>query len=438
LRKFLVTLALSAFAAFGAQAAPREFLSGYVGVVPPNAGDQAKTYFDRPEVRRLLAVLENGGIAETAAANMLAGSDTHLSDLERLRLVRDANGTVRLGFPYFTASDVALIHAVAEKYLPGLIAAYKAREAALDTILARYPVASVDRKRLAFVMLAGFSLNWDALDLLTDRKYREPFLVEGDSWHYGFWASEVVPDYSYKGYYWGSSSFPADNINLTPPLDFTFSSFGDPGSDPRMSFPDLLAMPEQDMTPPVRAAAEKLGLHDDNTMNLGLKSVVGLDRARSFGAILFAMRAGATTRGNICAALAAADAADCDGELGLLAAAGYAKVSDDGNWALLVPVFDATDKPMLDAALALSRSVIANWLKQNYSPMRREMLRLTAVRQGIPFPELFSQIWHELFGLATRDLVTEGMIEDPRGSGVVWQGSVPTVWRTSIFQHDWQ
>jgi hypothetical protein len=437
MRKFLLML-MVLFAAGNAHAAPREFFSGYVGTIPPAKEDQAKTYFDRPEVRRLLAALENGGILETAAANMLAGTDTHLADLERLHLVRDANGTVRLGFPYFTASDIALIHEVADKYLPTLITAYKTRQTDFDTILARYPVASVDRKRLAFVLLAGFSLNWDALDLLADKKYRVPMLVQGPGWQYGFWASEDVPGYSYKGYYWGSSSFPADNYNFNPPLDFTFSSFGDPYADPRMNFPDLLALPPEQMTPAVKDAATALGLRDDNSFDLDLKNVVGLTRAREFGTILFAMRAGAETKDKLCADLAADDANDCDGALGLLAAAGYAKPSADGNWTLLVPVFDTSDRSMLNSALALSRRAISEWLAQNYTPMRRDLLRLTAVRQGIPYPAMYSQIWHELFGLATRDLVAEGMIEDPRGPNAVWPGSIPAVWRTSIYHHAWQ
>ena len=438
MHKFLVMLAMSLCAAFSVQAAPREFFSGYIGTVPPAKEDQAKTYFDRPEVRRLLAALENGGVLETAAANMLAGTDTQLADLERLHLVRNDKGTVRLGFPYFTASDILLIHQVADKYVPVLIAAYKARAADLDTILARYPVASVDRKRLAFVVLAGFSLNWDALDLLTDKKYRQPMLVQGAGWQYGFWASEDVPGYSYKGYYWGSSSFPADAYNLTPPLDFTFSSFGDPYSDPRMNFPDLLALPPDQMTPDIKAAAAALGLRDDNTLNFGLKNVVGLVRGRDFGAILFAMRAGAQTKDKLCADLPPEDANDCDGELALLAAAGYAKSNADGNWTLLVPVFDASDRPMLNSALALSRGVISDWLAQNYTPMRRELFRLTAVRQGIPYPAMYGQIWHELFGLATHDLVAEGMIEDPRAANAVWPGSIPAVWRTSLYHHNWQ
>jgi hypothetical protein len=93
---------------------------------------------------------------------------------------------------------------------------------------------------------------------------------------------------------------------------------------------------------------------------------------------------------------------------------------------------------MLDAALAFNRGIVTAWLAQNYAPMHRELLRLTAVRQGIPYPALFSQIWHEIFGLATRDLAASGMIDDPRGGGTPWPGSIPVVWRTSLYRHQWQ
>ena len=166
-----------------------------------------------------------------------------------------------------------------------------------------------------------------------------------------------------------------------------------------MNFPDLLALPPEQMTPAIKDAVTALGLRDDDSLGFGLKNVVGLTRARDFGAILFAMRDGARTKDKLCAALPPEDANDCDGELGLLATAGYAKPTADGNWMLLVPVFDASDRPMLNSALALSRSVITDWLAQNYGPMRRELFRLTAVRQGIPYTAMYSQIWHELFGL---------------------------------------
>jgi hypothetical protein len=435
-RSVLAASALVLFAACGAQA--REFYTGYTGTVPPAKEDQAKTYFYRPEVQRLLGALENGPVSEVSAAQFFMGTETTITDLERMRLVRSDKGMMRLGFAYFTAADMDLIHATAEKYVPTLVAAFAAQQPALDAVLARYPVASVPKKRLAFVVLAGFSLNWDALGVLAAKKYRQPLLVQGPGWQYSFWASEAVPDYSYKGYYWGSNTFPAGAQNLDPPLDVSFSSFGDPDSDPRMNFPDLFALPQDAMTSTVKDAGEKLGLHDESVLGMDFKHVVGLSRARSLSALLMAMRISANTKDTICAALPPDAASDCDGELGLLVAAGYATQAGDGSYALAIPVFDSADKTMLDSALAMNRKVISNWLTENYGPMHRELFRLSAVRQGVPYPAVFGQIWHELFGLATRQLATQGVIEDPRGPNALWPGSEPAVWRTTLYQHAWQ
>ena len=307
--KLLACVALAfAFAASGPAAAERLFYTGYIGVVPQTPGDQAKTYFDRPEVRHLLAQLETQQVSVASATATLATTQTTLADLERLRLVRESNGVLHIAFPYFTAADMDLIHAVAAKYEPTLVQAYQARTAQLTQIVSQYPVRGVPAKRTAFVLVAGFGLNWDALDLLTQKNWRQPLLIAGPGWQYGFWAAEEVRGFSYTGYYWGSTSFPADAMNLSPPLDFTFSSFGDPTSDPRMNFPDLLAMPETAMSPDVLGAAKTLGLKDDNELGLDLKDVVGLDRGRSLGTLLFALRSGATTRDKLCATLDPADA----------------------------------------------------------------------------------------------------------------------------------
>lgn len=435
---YFLAIVMLAFVGGSAAAAQREFYSGYIGTVPPSPADQARTYFDRPETRRLLQQLETMQVSVAQAEMMLASTQTTLADLERMKLVRESNGYLHIAFPYFTASDMDMIHGVAEKYVPSLVAAFAARAPRIEPLLAAYPVQSVSRKRLAFVLIAGFGLNWDALDLLTQKNYRQPWLIDGAGWHYGFWAAEDLPGYSYRGYYWGSTSFPADALNLTPPLDLTFSSFGDPASDPRMNFPDLLAMPEDQMTPPVHQAAVALGLKDESELGFELKSVVGLSRGRAIGAILFAMRSGESSREKLCAALAADAASDCDGILGLLVASGYAKQAGEDHYALLVPVLDVGDAAMLEAVLAQCREIETGWLAQTYAPMRRELLRLTAVRQGIPYPALFSQIWHEMFGLATRELAASGTIEDPRAPDVVWQGSIPVVWRTAIYHHAWQ
>ena len=413
--------------------AGQAYFSGYVGTLPSSPENLARTYFNRPEVQRLIHTLEQGPIAEREAEERLAGTDTKLADLTRMRLVAVERGRVSIAFADFTAADMRLIHEVAARYVPSLVAEYVSRAPELARILSHYPLASVSRKRLAFALLAGVSLNWDGLRLLSDLGDRKPRLVQGPGWRYSFWASADTPGYSYKGYYWGSSTFPADSINLKPPLDFSFSSFGDPFSDPRMNFPDLFELQPKDMTPQVRKAAKALGLRNDSVLGNTVNDVIGLDRAHGIGAMLFAMRHGARDAAGICATLPHGEHDACRGSLSLLTAAGYIREVRPGSFVLLVPVFDLQDKALANAALALSREAMTVWLNKNYSSIRRDLSGLTALREGVPYPALFTQIWHELFGLTTRELVKGGLIEDPYGPGVAWKGSIPAVWRTAVF-----
>jgi hypothetical protein len=414
----------------------REFYSGYIGTLPQAAEDRAKTFFNRHEVSSLLDEIENGEVTEAQAERRLIGTNTRLSDLKRLHLLRVDSGLMRIDFPYFTARDMKAIHSVAAKYVPGLVSAYRASAGRMNAILQRYPVKSVSSARLGFVLLAGFALNWDALDLLTEEGYRQPLTISGNGWHYGFWAAEAVPGFSYAGYYWGSSSFPAGQVNLKPPLDFTFSSFGDADSDPRMNLPDLLGLPPAQMTPPVRAAAELLGLRDDDALGEPMKNVIGPSRARSIGEVLFAVRSGVDTKAAICVHIS--DASQCEAILELLSASGYLRLDSTPRYVLTVPVLGESDEATVRSFLRLSRGILNDWLKHNYKPMQRELDGLTAVRQGVPYPVLFSQIWHELFGQATRDLAVNGVIENPRAPNATWNGSVPVVWRTRIYRHEWQ
>lgn len=433
LKVLLTSLTCLFLVQINAARAEQAYFAGYAGTLPPSPEDRAKTYFNRHEVRRLIHTLEQGPISEGQAERSLAGTGTKLADLTRMRLVALDRGRVSIAFAYFTAADMRLIHEVAAKYVPSLVTEYGSHATELARILSHYPLASVSRKRLAFVLLAGVSLNWDGLRLLSDLGYRKPRLVQGPGWRYSFWASADTPGYSYKGYYWGSSTFPADSINLNPPLDFSFSSFGDPFSDPRMNFPDLFELQPKDMTPQVRKAAKALGLRNDSVLGNTVSDVIGLDRARGVGAMLFTMRHGARDAAGICATLPHGEHDDCRGSLSLLVAAGYIREVGHGSFVLLVPVFDLQDKPLADAALALSRETMTVWLNKNYSSIRRDLSSLTALRAGVPYPALFTQIWHELFGLTTRELVKRGLIEDPYGPGVAWKGSIPAVWRTAVF-----
>jgi hypothetical protein len=111
----------------------------------------------------------------------------------------------------------------------------------------------------------------------------------------------------------------------------------------------------------------------------------------------------------------------------------YLERGKDQLYHLLIPVFDGIDKKLADQSLALSWQIFSEWLKANYGRMREDLGVLTAMKQGVPFESLFTQIWHEWFGLTTRQLVHAGFMFDPYGKDVTYKGSFPALWRLSLY-----
>jgi len=407
------------------------------GSLPTAAKDLARTYFNAPPVRRLIYRLESGPATRDEVDSALAGSELGAEDLLRVKILSETGGRFRIGFNYFTASDMEAIYRVAAKYVPKLVAGYQAKRGELDRILSSYPAKSVPEQRLAFALIAGMSLNWDGLAVSLERGYRRPILVTGPGWKYSFWASEEVPGHSSRDYIWGSTTFPAGSFNFAVnPVDFTFSSFGDPTSDPRMSFPDLLYLPQTELAGPVRTLAHAIGVIDERRFGMDFKGVLGFELARPVGTMLFALRQEPRTAESLASLVSAEWRDRVPAILDLLAEVQYVEVGQAGRYQLTMPVLDRADGPVTDAALALSRRVITDWLARYYGPMKADLAGLTALRQGVPYESLFTQIWHELFGLATRQLAAAGVIEDARGPAVRYPGSLALVWRSSLYHFD--
>ena len=90
----------------------------------------------------------------------------------------------------------------------------------------------------------------------------------------------------------------------------------------------------------------------------------------------------------------------------------------------------------MSGVLALSRGVMEEWLTATYPAMRARLGTLTAARQGVPFASLFTQIWHEFFGLATRELAQRGLLFDPTSGPGHYGGSFPLLWRRALYDFD--
>jgi hypothetical protein len=336
------------------------YASGYVGSLPSDRALRPDIYFDRPAVRALMLELEPGPLPAARVDVALAGTETSAADLIRTHLLRRDGDRLAIDFAYFSRADMGHIHAVADQRAVTLAQAYAAHQAELARLFSRYDARGVPRGDLAFVVLVGVSLNWDGLALTLERGWRAPRWVEAGAARYGFWAASDAPGRSYEGYYWGSSSFPAGPYNFEPaPADFTFSSFGDPYSDPRMSFPDLFYLPPAELVPDVAARVKRIGLRSETLQGVSVDGVLGFSFARPTASILFALRDGPRGERALAHALSDEDAERLPAILALLQQTRCVRRTKHDRFELTTPVLDRRDERMLRDALSLSRQIMS-------------------------------------------------------------------------------
>lgn len=407
--------------------------SGYFGTPSPEARFQARTYFRDPRIQELLREIGARGSASLERVQRaLAGTGFAVDDLLAVKLLRRQGDEFHIAFNFFTAEDMRQVAAAVDRYAPLLVQGFIAKRDEFTRIYDRYPVKSVDPKKTAFVLIAGFALNWDGLTIASRAGLRKSVIAEGHGWHCAFWAEEGLDDYDIHAYYWGSSTFPVHDFNLPKdPVDYSFSSFGDPYSDPRMNFPDLFLLGPSDLAGPVRKAVEAAGTVHETALGFDLAGVLGLERVRDVGPILFTLRRGPKTEAELAALRSIKGLGPL---LALLQEIEYVEKDGRGRYSLLVPVLDEEDRPMVEASLGLSARIIEEWLTDCYPKMRSDLGALTSLKQGVPFESLFTQIWHEFFGRTTRDLVRTGLLFDPAGPDVKYKLSYPVLWRSSLYR----
>jgi hypothetical protein len=199
-----------------------------------------------------------------------------------------------------------------------------------------------------------------------------------------------------------------------------------------MNLPDLLYLGETDLRPDLRAIVQRLGLVDETFGGIELRHVLGVSRARPLAAILFRLRAGPASQPELESLLDRADRPHAADFLALLGAIGYVR-AQQGRYVLTSVVLDRGDRAMVDHILAGHRRILLQWLQQNYRQIRAELGGLTAIRQGLPFEALFTQIWHDFFGLATRQLVARGVVANPHAPGALSPGSIGMTWGMSVY-----
>ncbi len=72
------------------------------------------------------------------------------------------------------------------------------------------------------------------------------------------------------------------------------------------------------------------------------------------------------------------------------------------------------------------------WLAANYQAVQAELSTITPLRYGVPYADVFTQVWHYLFGTANRQLVEARVFADPYSESRQYKGFIPVVWHGSL------
>jgi hypothetical protein len=114
-----------------------------------------------------------------------------------------------------------------------------------------------------------------------------------------------------------------------------------------------------------------------------------------------------------------------------LAGLGYVREAG-GRYAAAVIVLTDRDRAMIEAVRAETRMIMRRWLRANAERLRGELAELSALRSGVAYEALFTEIWHYLFGATNLRLSQSGFFADPYGEESRWRGFVPMVWESSL------
>ena len=363
----------------------------------------------KSDIQRVLLKIAAAPRDQPFIDEALDGTGVTKEILEKLGLIRRDGKTWVIGFTLFTSADMDQIRAAAEVEGKKLAAMVLKRRAEIRDKLMSKPQPGVDWKTRAFFVLGCVSLDWDGLNLLEEKKC----LILTDTDRYIPFARQAEGGGPLRALYWGSHSMH---------YRIAFTSFGDHHSMPRKALPDLLLSIKQ--SPETHDVPESIVsfLADERDAAL----------YQRIGKIMLALRSNDRTVKQL------ADAADISNQdaldlMGFLTDLKYVE-KKDGRYHATIPVFTEQDKSMVRKLRRLGQDIMLEWLDERYEILAQELSYLTPQRYGVPLKDGFYTIWHYIFGIANRELVSEGLLADPYDSGRAYKGFIPAVYPLNVAQ----
>jgi DNA-binding MarR family transcriptional regulator len=347
--------------------------------------------------------------AEIEAA--ISGQDFTVDDMVAVGLLRSEDDIYWIDFNLLRVQDQSQILALSEELGKNLAAKFLERRQELEAVARRHEQPGDFSAEFLFLVLGCFSLDWDGLDLTEERGWRLGAKRTIDGHEFTPWAKEREAEISLKGLFWGSHNNMVGGVTLT--------TFGDHYSLPRFGLPDLFWLNSssfqglEGLADETRAAALLLAAYEQDVNGDIARVMMELGRE--------------VLNEHALAGRTEIKEGKVDRILAFLEAAEYVE-RKDGAWQAKVLVLRPEDAEPVATMVALGRDIMVDWHEANYASIQQALSDLTPIRNGVPFEQVYTEIWHFVFGFANRTLVEEGLFADPYAEGRRYQGFLPVVW----------
>lgn len=323
-----------------------------------------------------------------------------LEGLSRVGAVSEEGGRWRASFPIFTREDLRLLSERARKPAAELARRVMEVREEVEELLSRLSCAGqVEVGKLALAVVGCYALDWRALELLNERGLSlcGRKLQPGGRRYVLLGREEGAEEGLLDRMYWGSHSETFGR--------FTFTSFGD-HTGFRYAFPDVAwcigAAPAELGELPgwyrAKVAEVRSALLTHFMVEVG-RLLTTLCREGPMGAEPLGEGLGL-------------EKGQAESLVGLLADMRYVRLTG-GRVALNYPVFTAGDRGVVEGVWRVLSGAVEEVACGYFEALRSELAELSPVRKGFDPREIYTDVWHWVFGWANRLMAESGFFYDP-------------------------
>ena len=371
------------------------------------------------DVQKLLIETAQEPKSRAAIQKALADTDITLEDLVETGLLKKTGEHYRISFILFLKEDLEIVKSAAGELGRDLAEAYLRQKGEFTNVLARSNNLHNAIHELAFILIGCFSLDWDGLQITSELGYRAEAQTTELGDRYITWAEERQYE-AVREIYWGSHNDYYPECVLT--------SFGDHCALPRTTFPDLAWRVEHsiyDLNIPTEV---------EHHLVQAFSPCIS-DFSEQTGTLMLSLAEGDRTLEDLAESLGESPD-EVLLKMELLKSLKWVSGNMTAGYRPLIPVIPLSDHALVKEILTHSGEILVDWLPDQMDELRDWIREITPLKYGLTFEEIFSQVWHYLFGLANRHLVQAGFFADPYSPERSFQGFIPAIWHPDVMPEE--